>query len=1515
MSSIITSIEVNHTVAFIGTSTGDLLKVHIENSTAARLYERVSLDTSPVLTDIKINDTSGMMHVLTEQKLVKMRAENCGQYTTCETCIGTDAGNDGDPYCGWCTLERRCTRYSNCSSPDVSSRWLAYNAAHCIDITDVAPYDNLPMTVTEQQITLTVQQLPDLGTGQSYECHFGSFESPATKNGEMLECTSPPSDGIPAIPQGDDAVRVDLAVESSETSVQFVDTDFYFYECSTHTSCVSCVGSRWACDWCVFDNRCTHESSTCTRTNEIIIIGDNNPFASATKGPEFCPQLLNQTAEVLLPNNIMRNITVITTNLPDEAEISNFQCSLDVEGSPQAVNAERNGDRITCQQKAYTYLSNDEPELEVRLSVSWTDTSGVAHILDDIHGFDATLYKCEVQKPDCSRCITARPALGCVWCGAMPTSVCKLSESCRENVMILINGLNCPDPVLSKVFPLTGPIEGNTVIDVMGTDIGLRFEDVVSVMVGNQSCDLAGLNSDYQIGLSVSCKTGAGSVGAELITLTVMGADGTTLQHSSGTVNFNFTDPAITDFQPRLGPEAGGTAVSVNGTALNTGRDIEAFIGDRRCEIIGQPVESRLECTTTAAQVEYHGLVKVSFDGAMRTSSDMYTYTENPTITEVSPLKSILSGGRVLTVVGTNLHTSVTRQIVVTDGQDNRKIEECQGESETTMRCPSPNITGFNSATLMSKENLTFGFIMDGFTQLLTWSQDNDANLEYFQDPEYYEFEDVEEKDGESLAIMGERIDSAITADELKVWIGTERCPVIVLAEILVRCTLPEDQPKAGNFLGGDVVGNLPEVWVEHSNLQVRIGEIRYPASNPVPIVVASISGAVLVCILFVVICFGAQVYGAKREAKLIVEDMRALEADLADEVKAAFAELQTDMTDLTSDLEGIGMPFVSHRDYATNMLFIGQEMKPSTTDEEYPNEEVERAMIKFSQLLSNKNFLLLFIQTLDAESSSKLSIREKQSIASLLTVIMILENKLVYMTDIMITLMTQLIENAADSNRTRQLFCRTESILEKLLSNWVALCLYDQLKNHTAYPLFVLYRAIKYRSEHGPIDLITGRSRFSLNYDKLLQEDVKYSPITLVVLIDEKMHVTKEVKVLDVDTISQVKEKILDVVYGNQPYSSRPSANEVSLEWRQGKSGKLILTDEDTRPLTDKWRRVNTLQVFCVRDNDLVALVEKQDVPNARFSDSILTAQGASYMNVAFDDEKSKHRKSTKKGYTAAEVEAQEGIMDWHLSQEEEEWSTEEEGQRRRKRGGCISLDAVTFRNKVSRHRIKEISFPRLLSTKGIVQDYVDSMFQAILSAKSAPKAIKYLFDFFDSQAYRHDLSTADPDLVHIWKSNILPLRFWANAIKHPDYIFDIRPSRTVEASLDVIAQLFHDAHDTKTHKLGRETSINKLLYGKEKTAYRNKVVSFFEEVEQLPPVPTQELNKELYKACENFSGLFSKLSTLDQLWKIVRRFKQKLLDEIEDNERCKDENLDGLLEEIDNILSEESDVAEECV
>ena len=39
--------------------------------------------------------------------------------------------------------------------------------------------------------------------------------------------------------------------------------------------------------------------------------------------------------------------------------------------------------------------------------------------------------------------------------------------------------------------------------------------------------------------------------------------------------------------------------------------------------------------------------------------------------------------------------------------------------------------------------------------------------------------------------------------------------------------------------------------------------------------------------------------------------------------------------------------------------------------------------------------------------------------------------------------------------------------------------------------------------------------------------------------------------------------------------------------------------------------------------------------------------------------------------------------------------------------------------------------------------------------------------------QALEHGIT--DPEVVHAWKSNALPLRFWVNLIKNPHFLFDI--------------------------------------------------------------------------------------------------------------------------------------------
>lgn len=80
----------------------------------------------------------------------------------------------------------------------------------------------------------------------------------------------------------------------------------------------------------------------------------------------------------------------------------------------------------------------------------------------------------------------------------------------------------------------------------------------------------------------------------------------------------------------------------------------------------------------------------------------------------------------------------------------------------------------------------------------------------------------------------------------------------------------------------------------------------------------------------------------------------------------------------------------------------------------------------------------------------------------------------------------------------------------------------------------------------------------------------------------------------------------------------------------------------------------------------------------------------------------------------------------------------------------------------------IPEVYLTRLLATKGTIQKFVDDFFSIILTVnEELPPAVKWLFDLLDEAARRHDI--ADSDILHAWKSNSLPLRFWVNFIKIP--------------------------------------------------------------------------------------------------------------------------------------------------
>ena len=69
------------------------------------------------------------------------------------------------------------------------------------------------------------------------------------------------------------------------------------------------------------------------------------------------------------------------------------------------------------------------------------------------------------------------------------------------------------------------------------------------------------------------------------------------------------------------------------------------------------------------------------------------------------------------------------------------------------------------------------------------------------------------------------------------------------------------------------------------------------------------------------------------------------------------------------------------------------------------------------------------------------------------------------------------------------------------------------------------------------------------------------------------------------------------------------------------------------------------------------------------------------------------------------------------------------------------------------------------------------------------------------------------------------LPLRFWVNVIKNPDFVFDIDKSNIVDSCLSVVAQTFMDSCSVSDQKLGKDSPSSKLLYAKDIPKYKSWV------------------------------------------------------------------------------------------
>uniref|UniRef100_A0A8C2WG60 Plexin A2 n=1 Tax=Cyclopterus lumpus TaxID=8103 RepID=A0A8C2WG60_CYCLU len=1209
-------------------------------------------------------------------------------------------------------------------------------------------------------------------------------------------------------------------------------------------------------------------------------------FFFSTLFSQDCPQLLH-SGEILLPAGEVRPITLRARNLPQpQSGQRGYECVVHVQGLVHRVTALRfNSTSVQCQNSSYLYEGVKISDLAVDLSIVWNGN----FIIDNPEKIKVHLYKCSAQRDSCGMCLRADRKFQCGWCGG--EGRCTMRQHCppvspyaSRWLDLSARNVKCTNPRITEVSPVAGPLEGGTLVTIQGLNLGLSFSELEgNVEVAGVQC--VPQEEGYITAEQIVCEMAAAPKRSAPGPVKLCVGECRPELRAQSSQLYSFVTPSMLALTPGRGPESGGTKVTIVGENLGAGSTANVHFGNQTCELYRRTA-SEIVCFS-APSVTRAGPVQVSLsvDRAEVHGSLAFEYIEDPTVQRIEPLWSITSGHTTLTVTGTNLDVVQEPRVRVKYG-GHESVNVCKVLNTTTISCFAPSLKAEPTADQETiKHADEFGFVFNNVHALLTYGN---TSFVYYPNP-YLEPLSLtgvlEQKPGAPIILKGRNlVPSASGGARLNytVLIGETPCSLTV-SDTQLLCEPP-------NLTGQH------KVLVQVGGLHISPGEVHIRSDSlltlPAIFSITAGGGLLLVIVVIVLLAYRRKSHENDLTLKRLQMQMDNLESRVALECKEAFAELQTDINELTSDLDRAGIPYLDYRTYAMRVLFPGIDDHPVLRELEVPGSgqaNVEKALKQFAQLVNNKVFLLTFIRTLELQRS--FSMRDRGYVASL--IMTALQGRLEYATDILKHLLSDLIErNLESKNHPKLLLRRTESVAEKMLTNWFAFLLHKFLKECAGEPLFMLFCAIKQQMEKGPIDSITGEARYSLSEDKLIRQQIEYKTLTLsCVNPDNENSPEIPVKVLNCDTITQVKEKILDAVYKNMPYSQRPRAADMDLEWRQGRTARVVLQDEDiTTKIESDWKRLNTLMHYQVSERCVVALVPKQmssfNIPcSASFPRSI-SRYG---VDVPFrSTPTSPDSPHSRVPMLTPDLES--GVKVWHLVKNHDH-GDQKEGERGSK-------------------MVSEIYLTRLLATKGTLQKFVDDLFETLFSTvcrgTALPLAIKYMFDFLDEQADKHGIH--DTDVRHTWKSNCLPLRFWVNVIKNPQFVFDIHKSSITDACLSVVAQTFMDSCSTSEHRLGKDSPSTKLLYAKDIPHYKSWVERYYADINRLPAISDQDMNAYLAEQARLHSSEFNMLSALHEIYAYVSKYSQEIIEALEQDEQAQKQKLAYKMEQIISAMSIES-------
>ncbi|KAF7652927.1 hypothetical protein LDENG_00089670 [Lucifuga dentata] len=1441
LTAVAVAVEMEHAVAFLGTSTGEVLKVHL--SAQPEVYGRAPGDVTGSKVNKNLLLDSGLQHlyVTTEKKIVKVPVQSCHLKTDCHSCVSMK-----DPYCGWCVLEGRCTRKWECDRSMEENTWLWSPNQQCVQIQAFNP-PNLSCKKT-QQVDISVPALPRLQSSDRLQCVFGSFRSGAvvTDESKLVTCTLPDPVDIPPTPDQQDYVSVPVKILVND-DIEVTSGKYHFYNCAAtvrknqNTPCIACVTSEWGCQWNAQDHSCSDSDGAAGGAHIV------KPQQSAR-----CPQF-ESPEPLLIPVGHRIPISFQGRNLEFYMG-RRFSIGTELMKHTEEEVTQGQGSKFNF--RGYQFDYDKQQEVNVSFHIKDRDTE---RKIDST--LTVVLYNCSVGREDCSLCKHADAKYQCVWCAA--THTCIYRELCPSPEPI-----QCPNPRITDIIPRFGPLNGRISVTIKGSNMGIKKEDIKKITVAGVDC--VHQEDRYSVSTSVVCEIGPARrtppsdlpfepTNQGAVEVEVEGG-----RRGVSEVFFTYRDPKPKVVHPAKGPAAGGTFITIRGDDLDTATkdDISVTVGGVNCEVL--LFGRQITCMTG----RYRGqkvpseLLTVTVKYGKNTTKDVpaaFQYSENPKITDYKPKDSFLCGGRGIVVMGSgfDLIQRATMKVYsdefAQDTTPTEFVQEVLSKNDTVLQFLSPAV----NCCCCSQALRTFVQLDEEVEEL--------KDFDYHPDPIFNKLAKNVITETSIIIVTGRGFSKAMTAREAQAFVGDASCHVNILQDEKLFLDAPSSQPRArSKRQRRDTTGDLLELVIRFGHGEWMVDSVYYARKDEVPLAII-IPGVILPMLLFIAVsvyCYRRKSQQAEREYEKVKHQLENLEESVRDRCKKEFTDLMIEMEDHTSDLSEARIPFLDYKTYTDRNFFLpskdGANDVMITGKLQIPEARraiVAQALNQFSNLLNSKTFLINFIRTL--ESRPDFNARARGYFASLLTVA--LHGKLEYYTDIMRTLLLELMDEHVQNKNPKLMLRRSETVVERMLCNWMCICLYQFLRDTAGEPLYKLYKALKHQVEKGPVDAKMKKAKYTLNDTGLLGDDVEYSVLTLQVLVHGEGPDVTPVKVLNCDTISQVKEKIIDQVYRNLPYSQRPKVDSVALEWRPGSTGQILSDLDLTSQKEGRWKRLNTLAHYNVRDNATLVLSR------------VLHTQ-------AFHQNQDNHEEKN------ALLEDDDNTF--HLVR-----PADEIDEVKSKRG--------SMKDKAMTKAITEIYLTRLLSVKGTLQQFVDDFFRSVLGSSSVvPPAVKYFFDFLDEQALRHD--NVDEETLHIWKTNSLPLRFWVNILRNPHFTFDVHVTEVVDASLHVISQTFMDACTKTEHKLSRESPSNKLLYAKEISTYKKMVDDYYKGIRQMISVSDQDMNTHLAEVSREHTDKLNTQVALHQLYQYASKYYDVIIQSLDEDPAAQNKQLTLRLQQI---------------